>query len=535
MLRDWISGRAARLSAFYPTSTAQAAQVGMAQAAGTPAAPADLYAMLRAYYQGNGLYDRLARALYESGVREPAMRAVRNPAFRVVEFYVASIWPGPLGRALPIEAENERIVEPIERVWTWSNWAANKQVFARTVPMIGDGFIKVVQNDRGDRVYFQLIAPEHVTEFDADERGYLTYCRIDVPIRARERDSVVARTHTEVWSKADGTFRRWTHAQGLRPVEELGQPLETTDLRQLGVDFVPIVHCKFRDVGEDRGVGAYTLQLEKIDEVNRKATRLGQQLFRHNGNTWVVESSQVDREGRPMPALRTNQAGTVDGVVPVRLGDETMMSLPGGYSLKSVVPNIDYRASLDAVLSDMADLQQDLPEIAYWTIPESQGDASGRALRVKLLPALSRAEEARANLEDALVRANQMALTIGQNRGLPGFEGLGSYDDGDFAHGFAERDVIPLSDLEAAQGDVQKATAAKLRVELGVSKRKAQQELGYTEQEIDEMAQEKEADQSDLAEAMGALMDRQPGARVGVNGRGALPQDEPVVDVAAGG
>jgi hypothetical protein len=43
---------------------------------------------------------------------------------------------------------------------------------------------------------------------------------------------------------------------------------------------------------------------------------------------------------------------------------------------------------------------------------------------------------------------------------------------------------------------------------------------------ITEMAQEKEADQSDLAEAMGALMDRQPGARVGVNGRGALPQDE---------
>src|SRR5690242_7925392 len=129
---DWargaVTGAAQRISRVYPSGVEQAAQLAIAATSGIPARPAELYGLLRAYYQNNGLYSRLARAMVERGLDAAPMAALRNPAFRVVEFYVAAIWPGPLSTALPIRTDNEAIVAPIEQVWAWSNWAARKQV-----------------------------------------------------------------------------------------------------------------------------------------------------------------------------------------------------------------------------------------------------------------------------------------------------------------------------------------------------------------------------------------------------------------------
>lgn len=518
-----------QLSGFYPQATDQVTLARLAQASSAPLKAAELYALLRAYYANNGLYEALARALHEAGIHNPAMRGLRNPAFRVVEFYVAAVWPGPLATALPVRADNERIVAPIERVWAWSNWGAKKQVAARWCAMLGDLFVKVVENERQDRVYFQLVDPAYVTDFDTDERGFVTYCRIDVPVQRRVRDALRTLTHTEVWSKADQSMRRWEHEHGDRPVGELGTPLEEIPFSALGIDFVPVVHSPFRDVGELRGVGAYTLQVDKIDEANRKATRFAQMLFRHNNPTWAIEGARSDASGRPLPPLQVRNDGTVEGAGEIRLGDERMLSLPGGYTLKDLVPDVDFRASLDAVMADLADLQQDLPEMAYWRITEAgTGDLSGRALRFLLTPAISRVEEARGNLLDALARADAMALTMGAARGH--FKDLGgTFDSGAFEHGFDCPDVIPLSELEEAQASVQWWTAAKLQKDAGVSRDRILEERGYSEEEIAAMAQQREADQGALNEALGTLLDRQPGATVPVNG--AQPNGRPPVQM----
>lgn len=531
---DWMRGAASRLapglSSFYPGDmTARSEQLRLASIAGRSAKPAELYAMLRSYYNSNSLYQNLARGLYEAGIAHPAMRALRNPAYRVVEFYVAALWPGQLPDALPIQTENERIVDPIRQVWTWSNWGSQKQVFARWLPMLGDVFVKVVPDLGRGRVYFQLVDPAHVVDFDTDERGYLTYVRIDVSVQRRRGDLVRALTHTEVWSRDLGTFRRWEHDRGDRPVEELGEPLEETPLRAFGIDFVPIVHCMHHDVGEARGVGSFTLQLDKIDEAARKATRLGQMLFRNAGGVWAVEGQGQDASNRPLPPLRVGTDGTADGSVSVRMGDEVMMSLPGGYTVKSLVPDIDYAAMLAALNADLLELQADLPEMSYWRIPEAGGNLSGRALRTLLAPALTRADEARGNAFDALARADAMALTIGVAAGL--FDrGIGSYEAGSFVHSFTAQDVIPADAFEEAQTAVQSWTAAKLQKDAGVSTDAVLAERGYSEEDIAAFEQEREADQSALDEAVGALLDRQPGATVPVvpaNGRPANGQVPP--------
>jgi hypothetical protein len=135
------------------------------------------------------------------------------------------------------------------------------------------------------------------------------------------------------------------------------------------------------------------------------------------------------------------------------------LSLPGMAKLESLVPNINYEAALKILQDDMMELERDLPELAYARISEQGGgDLSGRAIRFMLTPAIDRALEARGNAEAALVRANQMALTIGAAAGL--FRGVGTYDAGDFDHSFAARPVITVSEEEEAAALLARAQAA---------------------------------------------------------------------------
>lgn len=442
------------------------------------ATPAQQYRELQAYYENNALYDALVRGMRELGVSREAMKPLRNPANRVVEFYAAKLWPGPLPEALPLETEHEAIVEPIHRVWTWSNWSAKKQVAARWLSLYGDLFIKVVGERR---VWFELIEPEFVTEFETDERGYLTFCRIDIP-QAPEGDNRPL-THTEVWEKE--RLRIWRHAHPAdTPLSRLGAPQEERPTTDFGIDFVPIVHVKFRDVGKDRGVGAFTHCIDKIDEANRMATRLHQMMFRFNRPLMVLGSAGVDANGRPLPPPKL---GDAQSGAATDIGDDTWFRLPGLASLEALVPNLNYESFRKVLEDHMGELEKDMPELAYYRLRE-MNQISGVAVRALLSDAIDRVLEARGNAEAGLIRANQMALTIGAHLKL--FETEGSYDSGAFEHAFTARPVIPLSETEEAAAELQQAQTLVVKRELGISARQALRELDYAEDEIEKFEQE---------------------------------------------
>jgi hypothetical protein len=483
---DWMAG----MSVFAGDDGAWVEyKKNISQASDSPTAPWMFYDVLRAYYSNSGLYDQLRLILGDVVLdRYRDMHGLRNPANRITEFYVAHLWPGPLQRALPIVVEdnNENLINAIEDVWQWSNWGQKKQVAARMYAMLGDMFVKVVGDSDKGRVWMETIDPEDVVEFDKDERGYVTYIRVDVPRRRRVNNKIEDYVYTEEWSKQDLTFRRWEHTNPIGvPIEQLGTPKIEDDLNMVsdaGVDFVPFVHAPFRDLGGLRGVGSFTPLIDKIDEVNRKASRLSQQLFRHNDQTWVLESPNPSNAGdraRLPPALtKANET---------QVGGERILSIPAGWTLRSQIPEINYTASLESLASDMSELQQDAPEMAYWKLTESeQGQMSGRAIRFMLGPAIKRAEEARGNAEAALIRAHMMACTIGQNLGLPGFEPgtIGTWDNGDFWHEFEDREIIPTTPDEEAETETAELTNLTLKQVIGVPNQQLQVEAGYTEEEI---------------------------------------------------
>lgn len=445
---------------------------------------AEMYRILRAYYFNNGMFDIIADVLRRQGVGREAMKPLRNPAYRVVEFHAGHMWPGTLPGALPIEAANAKIVQPIQKVWQWSNWAGEKQVAARHLALYGDWFVKVAQTADRKRVFFQNIEPEQVTDFDTDERGFITYVRFDVPMLRRNTEGrTEPYLHTEEWSKTSGMFRVWESESSFTSfqatdITELGEPTRERTIESMGINFVPVAHAKFADIGEDRGLGAITPALDKIDEACRQATRLNQMLFRNMGGVWALAANGVDASGRPMPPPRINDTdGTSDDDGTITIGDDKLMKLPGMSTLESLVPNIDYGAALNILKDHMLELEQDLPELVMYRISES-GNLSGRAVRLMLAPAIARLAEARGNGESAMIRANQMALTMGANTNL---WDVGTFEDGDFDHAFEERDVLPNDELERAQSQQADGAALASYVNAGVPLELAVQQVwGWT-------------------------------------------------------
>lgn len=488
----------------------------------------DLYNLLEAYYLSNGLYDDLSRMFYAYGRATEAMKPLRNPASRIVDFYVSKVWPGSLPDALPIRSDNSRIEEPIQRLWKWSNWAAKKQVASRHCATFGDMFIKVNSRPRSTvfqqeaRVWLDLIKPTYVTEFETDEHdAYLTYVKIDVPhiVTLDAEGNTKTRWHTEVWSKDDQMMRTWVHDKGPDSlIKHLGTPTSIVAFAEIGIDFIPIAHAKFKDIGDDRGIGAFTLSLDKINEINRKATRLSQMLFRHNRALWAITANAMDKEGRPIPAPRfagdaVVQANGAGGPL-TRFGqsdnlvadDGDIVRLSGMSKIESLVPAINYEAARNIIQDDLDDLENDQPEMAYYRLVRLAGEMSGRALRYRLAPAIDRVVEVRGNMESALVLAHQMALTIGKLVGAFD-QGIGTFEAGDFEHTFDPRDVIPTNDLEDAQARKTSAEAASAQQAAGVSKKRSLMEnFGYGEDEIKEILAESEADaEAALARAQRAF------------------------------
>jgi hypothetical protein len=446
--------------------------------------PAEWYGILERYYKNNGLYDTLAQMLRIEGLWMQGMKPLRNPANRAVEFHVSHLWPGTLPNAMPISAKNSRVIDAIHQVWNWSDWGSEKQIAARKYANLGDLFIKVptYRNAEGEvtQVFLQFLDAANVIDFKKDARKFLTYIRMDTyQMRTADDGGAEQYVRTEIWNKAMGMYEIYQHNKGKgASIQELGDPIISKPIKDsFGFDFIPIVHAKFCDVGEQRGKNCYEHALDKIDEANMQATRLHQMLFRYNKPTTAVMANAEDTSGRPLPPPTIEgREGETTGAV--EIGDDDLWELPGYSDIKHLVPDLKYADALAILNAQMAELEADLPEILYYQLKE-KGELSGKALQTVLSGAIDRALEARGNAETALVRAQQMALTIGQLRQLDGFEAdtIGTFEDGSFKHSFVEREVVPLSQKERAE-TVKVFTDAKMPLDF------AMRQIGFSEDEI---------------------------------------------------
>lgn len=419
--------------------------------------PREVAALMEQYYYSNGLYTTLALALKASGAKYTPLKSLRNPVYPLVEFYVNTVWSGPLPGALPVVGPDQ-IRNAVSRIFRDSNWDVNKQEAIRQLPMTGCMFLKVASNssDKKDRkVYIQPIKTKNITDFKLDPHGNVIEIRIEVRIEEVKDGKKDVYTYTEYWNKQEGSGRFYKHNQEIGcALSQLGKPYETITLDSIGIDFLPFTYTPYNDSDDSGwGIPAAMPALDLIDEVNRKCTRFSQLMFRHNDTTHVLTTNAMDAMQRPLapPRIRKggeNQEDKTGGAQIIEIGDSKFLSLPGMAKLELLVPNIKWDAHLKAIESDMDWIKDTLPELRWYDIMKNRSEISGRALLVMLGPAIEKAVGVRGIAESSLSKALKMAMTIGSYIGVKDFKSLGSYEDGDLELTFAERDVIKLSEFE---------------------------------------------------------------------------------------
>lgn len=503
------------------------------------------YDALEAHYLNSGVYDRLAN-VSDAGVEVAgtvALRSLRNPANRVSEFYAAKLapseWPEP---EFAEEAQNpENTKDAIDKVRRWSNWDSEGRTSARQFAWAGDLFLKISTKEKDGEfvsVYKERIDPRYVRDFDTDERGFFTYLRISVPKTRRTGEDIDPYTQTEVWDKDEGTYVVYEHDPGIDEVSEMGDPVlehslaESSDGRDsfTGYDFIPVVHAKFRDVGKDRGLSAFGHCLGQIRECDRVATKLHEMLFPET--TWVLERSGVGPDGNPLPPLVLEDDRGIDPLdeLPegklwargydrttfsagdtVKVGKDRVARLPAGGTLQPVIPNRNMQPAIDALAEQVKNLEADLPETAYSKLRELE--LSGRAIRYSLDDVYSRFGEAFSNLSQAMVRAENMALTVGQVVGLEGFsaEEIGVFGESGeaFEHTYETPDPFPVTGADEGEADQAEATAFSLWKQVGGEPFKRYLlSHGYEEEEAERMSSEAGAAPTPSIGAVTSLVQR---------------------------
>lgn len=487
---------------------------------------AERYQVLRAYRGAQDLYGRLGEVAGANGYA--GYKNIRNPAHALAELYAFKLTEGTWEN---LEAP-EDLAPLVERILEDSNWRDRAEIAVRDYAATGDLFFKASNTE--DRTFFQWIDPAHVTEFDEDERGHISFCRLDVPQSRRvDTGKLEDYVETEVWDRGQGYHAVYEHDGG--PDTSLEDLLRNSESRRgnvtliaydeltevpegtgdyTGFDFVPIVHRKLRDTGNVRGEGAFEHALADIDETNELATKLHAMLF--PDIVWY-STPAPGAAGEPLPPIEfEDEDGNPEKpesriarleqeksrVVP--LGNQKLIRGPGGSSLTPLIPSVKIQDHAEVLTKQVQYVEEHrLPELQYRALKD-QGTLSGKAAKLYLADATDRLGGARRKYDDALVRVIQMCLTLGALAGVEGFEGVGSYEDRKFLISISEREVFPVSDLDRLEEDVKEASIRQTYQEMGLLRLRLEEE-GLEEERIAEILASVQAPQSaTLTDLLGA-------------------------------
>jgi hypothetical protein len=252
-----------------------------------------------------------------------------------------------------------------------------------------------------------------------------------------------------------------------KKIEELGTPDFYATLLELGIDFIPIVHAKFSDTGDLRGKSCFEHVIEKIDLINRSETRLHEMFYNFGKDFFVmIPNPKEDKNGK-------EAVTNIDPKTEVKIEKDGIFVVPESYSLESLTIDAKFDAGLAILDAVKLEVEKDLPEIKYFNLDGS--NLSGKAIKTLLSSAVDRAEEAQASLIAALIRADEIALTIGNYHNI--FMGIGSYESGSFEHSLIVGEMFPMTIDE-------KALAINALTTAGLSLESALKLLNFTEDEI---------------------------------------------------
>ena len=355
------------------------------------------------YYQ-NMPYSEPRPGLYAK------MRAIFNQITKIVDTDARFA----MGERLQVKAEPE-VEGAVNRLWEWSEFQQEKYLLARYGACCGDAFIKVVDNrpwelnadaDPERPVLLNVLPPDAVSpRYDPHDRKRMLACKIEY-VHGRE-------IHKEIITPEE--ILLYDERDPERIAARYDNPL----------GFIPIIHIRNTDIGEEFGLCSFHNLLPTVDALNELASFMfdiaklyaDPVIVGRGMERGSLKKQTVDAEGRPVATVWW---------VPTPEGSFEFLEWRGNLP--------DVLAFLDRIQTS---IERNTPELALSALQDRR-EVSGYSVSLHLVELVRKVQEMRGSYFTGLEAANRMALRILE------MQGNGTFAD--TSHRIIADPVLPVDD-----------------------------------------------------------------------------------------
>lgn len=450
-----------------------------------------IYAVYDQYYDST-IYNRNTDGGQRDGINEELgnaaatdLASLYNPVAEVVDLYL-KIFAGAFGDEITITPTGDggqALIDAIGQVWKWSNLTTEKRQLCRLPATHGLCGIRIVGRDDPDpsrrRVYLKAEHPSTIRDMILDDRGNVEEIQLEYDITAGLAEEAQTITIREQLSKT--RIRTWrTDLTTVEPFDVQAFIADGMPANRIsaydggpGADYpnplgvTPYVICYYDKGNDIWGRNAWARARGPIDRLNALMSHIDIQIHEHVRVAWLVAASgaapaEFDLSGRKVIYVNTANGASVP----------TVQALVSNLSLQDATAQA--RFQLEAI-------EDKLPELKA-TAGRFLSGQSGETVAELRKPAEDRIQAARDLAEDALIRAQQIAVSWGVMLGI--FDlGTGSgdraaadraYREGYEDHKFNKRPLLndlPQAAPTPAQPGAQLGTFAvgdRVRVKAGM-------------------------------------------------------------------
>jgi hypothetical protein len=414
---------------------------------------------------------KIERGLYE------ATRGIYNPTARIIDAWQTFIWGGILDlaagdgndkpSALPIfipdaNAKADDLRAAISALWLASSWQIRKDAFTMRTATFGDGALLVVDDTERGRMYLKTIHPGTIRDITLDDfgnvKGYVIEEWRDDPKTERLRVGAQMNQvpnqvlYTERASRDGNLVVYETYLNNAPYAWNTDQGAKWEE----GYGFVPLVMCQHNNVGGNWGWSEIHSAFAKFFEVDDLSSKLHDQIRIIVHSKWFLAGVDKPSTTPTIRAETSSSSTDVDIKRRQRREEEPFVYAPQGSTATPMVAPLQIADASAEIKQTLEGLESDFPELKddIWT---AGGDASGKALAVARQRVETRVDKRRPNYDNALVRAQQMAIAIGGYRGYKGYEefDLNSFDAGELNHSIGDRPIFrPLPQDKIEHGNL---------------------------------------------------------------------------------
>ena len=422
------------------------------------------YARWDSYYD-NTIYDATSAGGWRDELNQELggaacadLDGLYNPVRSVVNLYL-HVFGGAFGDDITIETEGKAtsaLVDAIQLVWKASNMTIARQSLCRIAARSGLAGIRIVADPDRRHVYLKIEHPRIIRDVQLDQRGNVTAIQLEYDITIGLAEAAQTITIREEMTKA--TFKTWRvdNALGgdsaLVPydvAQQLDNGPGAAQINALGV--VPYVLCYHeQNENNDWGLNCFSHATRAIDRLNAQISHVDIQIHRTVKSKWLVAAA-----GEPPQEFD--------------LSDMTIIYIdtrgqPGAPAVQPMIAPLDLAGALAQAQHQLALIEDQLPELKA-TQGRFLSGQSGETIAELRKPAEEMIMLARANYENAMIRAQQIAVSWGI---LLGFWNIGTgtgtrdaadraYREGYEDHSFNDRPALTTDSPDAPASNAPEA------------------------------------------------------------------------------